>query len=128
MVEISKIIVHGVQETIDNIQEFEKETDRQLGMAMAKVTIRVAQTAKANAPFRTGFLRQHIIQEVKINSRSRITGRVISQANYSAAQEFGTSRIPATRFMRNSIKSNLSFAQATLGNALRKAIVRGTIK
>ena len=127
--EIEKIIVGGVQETVDNILEFGKEADRQLGLAMLKVVIRVNQTAKVNAPFRTGFLRQNIVHEVTLGRRSNIKGTVTSKAPYSAAQEFGTTRgIPATRFMLRAISSNVDFAERTLGQALQRATLRSRKK
>ena len=124
-----EIKIRGVRETMENIIEFGKEADRELGLAMAKVVFKITKDAKENAPVKTGFLRNHIVPNVMLGRRSGIRGTVTSQAPYSAAQEFGTSRgIVGKRFMRRAAFSNIDFAQKTLGEALQRATLRARKK
>lgn len=114
------IEIKGVRETINNITEFGKEADRQLGLAMAKVVFKITEDAKIKAPFATGFLRSNIIPNVRLTDSS-IIGTITSKAPYSVFQEFGTSRHSSTPFMRPAINKNINFIQSTLGKALRTA-------
>ncbi len=124
-----RIEVKGVRETIQNINEFGKEADRQLGLAMAKVVFKITKDAKGFAPVKTGFLRANIIPNVQLRGKSNIKGTITSKAIYSAAQEFGTSTgIIGKRFMRRALSSNIAFAERTLGDALNRATLRSRVK
>lgn len=123
-----EIKIRGVRETMNNIIEFGKEADRQLGLSMAKVVFKVTQDAKKLAPVDTGFLRDNIFPNVTLGRRSGIRGRVTSSAPYSIYQEFGTSRHAAKSFMRPAINKNLNFIQKELGDALRRATLRARVK
>lgn len=124
-----EIKIRGVRETMQNIIEFEKEADRQLGLAMARVVFKITQDAKTNAPVRTGFLRDNIFPNVTLGRTSGIMGRVTSSAPYSIYQEFGTSRgVTGKRFMTRAVNSNLSFVKNELGDALRRATLRARSK
>lgn len=124
-----EIRIRGVRETMNNIIEFEKDADRLLGLAMAKVVFKITQDAKKFAPVDTGFLRDNIFPNVILNRTSGIMGRVTSSAPYSIYQEFGTSRgTPARRFMRRAIFGNFTFAKKELGDALRSATLRARSK
>ena len=62
--------------------------------AVAKSTNDLAAIAQSHAPVDTGFLRGSII------ARPRgLQGEVVSTANYSIYQEFGTSKMAAHPFM-----------------------------
>ena len=118
------IEIKGVRETINNITQFGKDADKQLGLAMAKVVFKITEDAKRNAPVLTGFLRNNIIPDVQL-SIGGIKGTVTSKAPYSVFQEFGTSRgVTPKRFMRNALVGNFNFAQKQLGIALRSATLR----
>lgn len=120
-----EVEIKGVRETMNNIIEFGKEADRQLGLSMAKVVFKVTKDAKSNAPVLTGFLRNNIVPNVTLGRRSNIKGTVTSKALYSAAQEFGTTRgIRPKRFMLRAMSSNVDFAEKELGQALRRATLR----
>ena len=118
---------HGVENTIKNINKMANESEKQLAIKMARVVWKVTYDAKRYAPFRTGFLRNHIFGSV-VRRKVWIDGRVRSTAPYSIFQEFGTSRHAAHPYMRPSMIKNRLWIQAQLADALREAMVKSEYK
>lgn len=119
--------VLGVEQVQKNIESFTKESDRLLALKMAIVVDKVAFDAKKLAPFRTGFLRDHITGSVK-RRRSFVEGRILSSADYSIYQEFGTSRHSAQPFMRPAFIQNQDFIMRTLSQAIIEAGFRAQLR
>ena len=59
----------------------------------------VVQEAKAIAPVRTGYMRDHIVGAVEDGDKT-VMGTVTSEAPYSGFVEFGTVRMDAQPFLR----------------------------
>jgi len=123
-----KVNITGVGETINRIQAFNDIAYNELGQKMFDVVNNFISDAKYFAPFRTGYLRDHITG--RIISRARgvvVTGTIRSSAPYSIFQEFGTSHHREHPFMmpafnKNKFKMYEEFKRA-METAIRKAAV-----
>ena len=124
-----KVEILGIADTLKNIKTFEKETDQELGLAMAKVVLKLTQDIRAAAPFVTGHLHDNIdaLPPVKKMRGKGIVGSITSAAKYSLIVEFGSisrGRAP-NRFIRNTIERNIPFIRETLGDSLKQIILKG---
>lgn len=121
-----EIKIKGVRETMDNIIEMGDETEQQLSLAMAKVVFKVTQTARDNAPVKTGKLRHNIVPfpAVKLRRRSGVVGYVSSLVKYSLVQEFGRPpQAKKPRFLSRAVESNRNFIRETLKDSLRGIVL-----
>ena len=124
-----EVEIQGIRETMENIRAFEKQADRELGLAMTKVVVKVTRDLKEAAPFVTGFLKNNITPSppVKKMRGKGIVGSITSRAKYSLIVEFGSisrGRAP-NRFIRNTINRNIPFIRETLGDSVKQVILKG---
>lgn len=86
-----------------------------VGLAVTKATFDTEALAKARAPVDTGYLRSAITGRMV----GKTEGEVVSNADYSIYQEFGTYKMSAQPFMVPALEQVLPAFESAVKGALR---------
>jgi HK97 gp10 family phage protein len=78
----------------------------------------ITEEAKANAPVKTGFLRDSILMRAVAEARAEVK----AYASYAVFQEFGTSKMAAQPFFTPAIETVRARASEIMAHRLKEAV------
>ena len=118
MAGIANIAVRGLKKVTANINIVAANLTTEQKEALRKAAFIFEKEAKRRAPVDTGFLRANI--------RAEDDGsKVISHAEYSAYQEYGTSKMKAQPYMRPAARATRKKMLNKFGIQLGRDVKRG---
>lgn len=104
-------------------KKFAKIAEQASSKLEAAVTVgamKVQNSAKYKAPYKTGNLRSSIHTAPESSSSDEVVVRVGTDVIYAAAQEFGTATIPPHPYLRPALDSNRAEVKREIKRALEK--------
>lgn len=131
--------VQGLSELVRTLEEMPDAIRRKsLDKGTKEGATVIQQAAIANAPERTGKLKQNIVvrkrKETIFDAEHSVVIRKQGKASnarnafYAFFQEYGTSKFPARPFMRPAFEQNKEIAVSILAGNIKEAIGRFRVK
>ncbi|WP_338230743.1 HK97-gp10 family putative phage morphogenesis protein [Lactiplantibacillus paraxiangfangensis] len=111
----------GVDDLVNQLDLSQANADKYGKEAMKGVVAKAQRTAKSLARYRTGFMRNNINPKPVTGSGKAIVGTLISEAEYSSFNEYGTFKMSSKPFMRPAVSAATPFFYQSFEEALRKA-------
>ncbi|MBU7455844.1 HK97-gp10 family putative phage morphogenesis protein [Leuconostoc fallax] len=109
----------GADKLISKFQSQPAKVQREAGNIILNTAQRVQTRAIKGAPVDTGYLKQH----VQAKKSGNLSADVVSMAEYSIYQEFGTRKMAAHPYMRPAMKQESPFLFEKLENLLQKGLL-----
>jgi HK97 gp10 family phage protein len=106
--------IEGADEIVSKLQNISDSLTRNIGAALREGAQLIVDSAQANAPVDTGFLRDSI--QVAEESDTSVT--VVAEAEYAAFVEYGTRFMSAQPFFEPAIEEAKQQIQQLLRDAI----------
>lgn len=116
------IEIEGLDAILSKLNNIDESSVKELVTGIARASDLVTSDAKANAPVRTGHLRDSIQSMGTTVSSDEVTGGVETDCDYAEFVELGTSKMAAEPFMYPAAATNKQKVQDIISVAVEKAI------
>jgi len=100
--------IEGMSEVLRNIEALQSKLESQMEAAAEAGALVGERYTKEGAPVKTGKLRRSYATRLESKSSDEVVMRTGTDVDYSADQEFGTSRQPGTPHLRSGFQNHQS--------------------